>query len=60
MKFLALTLYLLAGVTLQLISASAIIVCFRKYDFRAFNLVIWNSRLLFTFMYALFAELFEE
>ena len=40
MKFLGLTLYLLAGVTLNLISASAIINRFKKYDFREFNLVI--------------------
>ena len=32
-KFLALTLYLLARITLTLISSSAIIGCFKKVDF---------------------------
>ena len=40
MKFLALTLYLLARITLTLISSSAIIGCFKKVDFQGFNLVI--------------------
>ena len=34
MKFLALTLHLLARITLTLISFSAIIGCFKKVDFR--------------------------
>ena len=34
MKFLALTLYLFAIMTLTLISSSAIIGCFKKGDFR--------------------------
>ena len=40
MKFLALTLYLLARITLTLISSSAIIDCFIKVNFQGFNLVI--------------------
>ena len=40
MKFLALTLYLSAGITLTLISSPAIIGCFRKVNFQGFNLVI--------------------
>ena len=40
MKFLALTLYLVAKITLTLISSPAIIGCFRKDDFQEFNLVI--------------------
>ena len=42
MKFLALTLYLLARRTLNLISPLAIIACFGKVNFQGFNLVIWN------------------
>ena len=42
MKFFALTLYLLARITLTLISSSAITGCFQKLDFQEFNLVIWN------------------
>ena len=40
MKLLALTLYLLARITLTLISSSAIIGCFQKLNFQGFNLVI--------------------
>ena len=40
MKILALTLYLLARITLTLISSPAIIGCFRKVNFQGFNLVI--------------------
>ena len=40
MKFLALTLYLVARITLTLISSPAIIGCFRKGNFEGFNLVI--------------------
>ena len=40
MKFLALTLYLLARITLALTSSSVIIVCFQKVNFQGFNLVI--------------------
>ena len=42
MKFLALTMYLLARITLTLISSPAIFGCFRKVNFQGFNLVIWN------------------
>ena len=38
MKFLALTLYLLAGITLTLISSTAIIGCFQKANFQGLNL----------------------
>ena len=40
MKFLALTLYFLARVTLTVISSSDIILCFQKVNFQGFNLVI--------------------
>ena len=40
MKFLALTFYLLARITLTLISSSAIIDCFIKVNFQGFNLII--------------------
>ena len=40
MKFLALTLYLSARITLTLISFSAIISCFKKVNFQGFSLVI--------------------
>ena len=39
-KFLALTLYLLARITLILIPSSYIIRCFQKVKFQGFNLVI--------------------
>ena len=39
-KFLALTLYLLARITLTLILSSAIIGCFKKVHFQGFNLDI--------------------
>ena len=39
-KFLALTLYSCARIILILISASAIIGCFRKVSFQGFNSVI--------------------
>ena len=38
MKFLALTLCLLAGITLTLISSTAIIGCFQKANFQGLNL----------------------
>ena len=50
MKFLALTLYLLARITLTLISSSAIIGCFQKLNFQGFNLVILNFELSFAFL----------
>ena len=59
MKFLALTLYLLAIITLTLISSSAIIGCFQKFNFQGFNLVIWNFELPSKFLYASF-ELLEK
>ena len=40
MKFLGLTLYLLARVTLTLISCSAIIGCSKKVNFKGLSLVI--------------------
>ena len=40
MKLLALTLYLLARITLTLISSPVIIGCFRKVSFQGFNLII--------------------
>ena len=40
MKFFALTLYLLASITLTLISSSSIIGCFQNVNFQGFNLVI--------------------
>ena len=40
MKFLALTLYFLATITLTLISFSAINGCFQKINFQGLNLVI--------------------
>ena len=39
-KFLVLTLYLLARITLTLISSSAITGCFQKLNFQEFNLVM--------------------
>ena len=39
-KFLALTLYLLARITLTLISPFAIVGCFKKVNFQEFNRVI--------------------
>ena len=59
MKFLALTLYLLARITLTLISSSAITVCFQKVNFQGFNLVILNFELSCAFLYAS-CELFEK
>ena len=53
MKFLALTLYLLARITLTLISSTAIIGYFQKLNFQGFNLVIWNFELPSEFLYAL-------
>ena len=59
MKFLALTLYLLARVTLTLISSFAITSCFQKVNFQAFNLLILNFELPSAFLYVL-CELFEK
>ena len=59
MKFLALTSYLLARITLTLISSFAIIACFQKVIFQGFNLVILKFELPSAFLYAL-CELFEK
>ena len=40
MKFLALTVYLVARITLTLISSPAIFGCFQKVNFQGINLVI--------------------
>ena len=40
MELLALTLYLLTRITLNLILSPAITGCFRKVNFQGFNLVI--------------------
>ena len=53
MKFMALTLYLLARITLALILSSAIILCFQKVTFQGFNLVIRNFELPSILFYAL-------
>ena len=58
MKFLALTFYLLARITLTLISSFAITGCFQKFNFQGFNLVVLNFKLPSAFLYAL-CELFE-
>ena len=59
MKFLALTSYLLARITLTLISSFAITACYQKVIFHGFNLVILNFELPSAFLYAL-CELFEK
>ena len=59
MKFLAWTLYLLARITLALISSSAITGCFQKVNSQGFNLVILNLELPSVFLYAS-CELFEK
>ena len=59
MKFLALTLYLLARIALTLISSFAIISCFQKDNFQGFNLVIRKFELASAFFYAS-CELFEK
>ena len=56
MKFLALISYLLARITLTLISSFA---CYQKVIFHGFNLVILNFELPSAFLYAL-CELFEK
>ena len=58
-KFSALTSYLLARITLILISSFAVTGCFQKVDFQGFNLVILNFELPSAFLYAL-CELFEN
>ena len=59
MKFLALILYLLARITLTLISSSYIIDCFEKVNFQGFNLVIWIFELPSAFLYVS-CELFKN
>ena len=59
MKFLALTSYLLARITLTLMSSFAITSCFQKVNFQAFNLLILNFELPSAFLYVL-CELFEK
>ena len=59
MKFLAWTLYLLARITLALVSSSAITGCFQKVNSQGFNLVILNFELPSVFLYAS-CELFEK
>ena len=56
LKFLALTLYLLARTTLTLISSSS---CFQNVNFQGFNLVISNFELSSAFLYAS-CELLEK
>ena len=58
MKFSALALYLVARITLTLISSPVISGCFRKVNFRGFKLVIWNTESS-AFLSAS-CELFEE
>ena len=59
MKLLALNLYLLARITLTLISSSTITGCFQNVIFQGFNLVILNFELPTAFLYAS-CELFEK
>ena len=48
MKFLALTLYLLSGITLTLILSTAIIGYFHELNLQGFNLVISNGCCLYS------------
>ena len=59
MKFLTLTSYLLARITLALMPSLAITGCFQKVNFRGFNLAILNFELSSAFLYAL-CELLEK
>ena len=59
MKFLALTQYLLARITLTLISSSDIIFCFQKVNFQGFNLVILNFEFSSAILVCV-SELFEK
>ena len=58
MKFLVLTSYLLARITLTLMSSFAI-ASFQKVNFQAFNLLILNFGLPSAFLYAR-CELLEK
>ena len=53
MIFLALTLYLLARITLTLISSSANVGSFQKFNFQRFNFVIGNLELRSAFFHTL-------
>ena len=59
MKFLALTWYLLAQITLILFSSFAITGCFQKVNFQGFYLSILSFELLSAFFYAI-CELLEK
>ena len=59
MKLLVLTSYLLARITLTLMSYFAITSCFQKASFHAFNLAILNFQLPSAFVYVL-CELLEK
>ena len=59
MKSLALTLHLLAKITLTLNSSFTITRCFQKVNFQGFNLVILDFELPFAFLYAS-RKLFEK
>ena len=51
MKFFALILYLLARITLTLVSSSAITGCFQKFNIPGFNVVILNFDLPSALLY---------
>ena len=59
MKFLALISYLLARVTLTLISSFAITGCFQKAVFQGFDVVVLNFELPSVLLYTL-CELFKK
>ena len=59
MKFLALTSYLLARITLTLMSSFAMLVVFKKSIFRNLTYVLVNFELPSAFLYAL-CELLAE
>ena len=59
MKFLALTSYFLARMTLTLMSSFAVTSCFQKVNFQAFKLVILNFELPSAFLHVL-CELLEK
>ena len=59
MKFLALVWYLLARITLTLISSFANTGCFQKVNFQGFNFVVLKFALPSAFLHVL-CELFEK
>ena len=59
MKFLALTPYLLARITLTLMPSFAITSCFQRVNFQAFNYFILNLELPSAFLYGS-CELLEK